>query len=485
MKVALINPGAYSTFQPPLSLGYLASCLLEFSPDVSVKIIDENAGEHLQEEVEKYSPDLIGITATTPLMVDAVRVAEEIKKRSSLPIVIGGFHVTALPELTFKQYKCFDIAILGEGEETFSEVVSLYKNKGAFSPNSLSNVSGLAYRDKSNVLFSKPRLPLTAEAMNRYPPPARSLLNMDYYLKPRDVVFGMLKRSTQMMTSRGCPYNCRFCGSQVVNNRRWRSYTPDRVLAEMKALAEDFGVEVIFLQDDMFSVNRKRAEEICHRIIESGLNNKISWMYQERANFIHPELLNLYKEAGCVQLSFGLESGSPSVLNYLKKDKSTVEQNQRAVDITHSAGLRLTPSFMIGNFNETMEDLNMTLDFIKKNLKKMDQVQLYIATPYPGSQMWEDWVRENKIKLENIDWSHFWMGLSGQKVYVCNKISPAVLEKLYNRFLFRLNLHYNCDIFFLAKKFFDNPKKFIRLLLRVSIGGLFSKPPKFLSEKYE
>lgn len=472
MKIALLNPGNYGAFQPPLGLGFLASYLREFVPDVTVRIFDENAGEDAVGGAIAFGPDLIGITATTPLMVDAVRVAETLKKSCSAPVVLGGYHVSALAETTMRRNACFDVAALGEGEETLGELARLLAKEGRLDAAGLARIPGVAWREGDAVRFSTPRPPLSAEAMNRYPPPARDLMNMDFYLRPRDVMFGVIKRATQMMTSRGCPYDCRFCGSKTVNNRRWRSYSPERVIGEMRSLSERYGVEAIFFQDDMFSVDKNRAREICNGLIAEGLNKKISWIYSERANFADGDLMRLYRQAGCEQVTFGFESGSERVLTYLKKDKSSVAQNQAALDTAVAAGLRVTPSFMIGNYGETLEEMGMTLDFIRRNLDKMTAVQLYIATPYPGSVMWDDWAAANGVNPDETDWGLFWMGLSGRKAYAANLIDHGELERIYNRELLKLQYHYNLRFGYLAKKFLDNPLRFAALAARLAWGSM-------------
>jgi len=216
MKILLLNPGKFSTYQPPLSLGYIASYINKYSDTKHpIQIIDENAGDLIEDELPKNEPDIIGITATTPQIIDADRIATFIKENyPQIPIILGGVHVSSIPEQTLKEFKNFDIGVVGEGELTFLELVNLYR-KNSFAPKTLKNVNGVVFRNNDKTIVTRPR-PLI-ENIDTIPFPARHLLKMrEYYLNPRSVVRGFIKRSTQIMTSRGCPYNCVFCASHII-----------------------------------------------------------------------------------------------------------------------------------------------------------------------------------------------------------------------------------------------------------------------------
>ena len=237
------------------------------------------------------------------------------------------------------------------------------------------------------------------------PPPSRELMNMDYYLKPRDAIRGVIKRSTHIMTSRGCPYNCVFCSSFLVHKRGFRMHSPEYIIEEIKQLIDEYKVEALMFMDDLFIANKDRVKKICELMIENGLNEKIVYSIQMRANLVSPkdiELLKLLKKTGCIQAEFGFESGSPRILSFLKKKTVTVEQNQQAIKVCKKADLRVFGNFMLGAPGEDAEDIQMTKKFILDNINDIDDMAINLTTPYPGTELWD--ICENKELLKNLKW---------------------------------------------------------------------------------
>lgn len=403
-KVALIAPGRDKAWGicEPLNLAYLASYLSSYGIDV--KIIDEIAGQDVEIEIDKFAPDFVGITATTPLAPDAYRIAKLCKDKGIITIM-GGVHATVLPEEAIQHV---DIVIKGEGERAIVDIVS----KGI----------------KSGI-YSYPHI----ENVDEIPIPARNLLQQEFYLHTKkrlgDVVGHLFfvnptARVANLLTSRGCPYKCTFC------HNNWkgtpvRFHSPVRVISEIKQLKEVYKIDALFFLDDNFCSKKSRLKEICKMMIEENLN--IPWACNATSNNIDTETALLLKDSGCRLVMFGFESGSPRILNLLGK-QTKVDKNSEVTKICKKAGLLVAASFMVGNPTETVDDIRMTQNFIKENSEFLDMIGVNITTPYPGTQIWND-LQVKGLLPDQLKWEDF--SQDELPVRVCYEIEPEELKKLH------------------------------------------------------
>lgn len=429
MKIAFVYPGDRKQifFQPPLSLGYLASYAMKYGgySEKNIRIIDENAGERVVEEIREFQPDIIGITSTTPVYPRAEELAKEVKKISrGTPILIGGPHATALPKETLIE-KCFDIAVIGEGEASVLDLLKLYEEKSELPKKGLSGIDGIAYADSNSVKINKNREFI--KDLDSIPFPARSLMNMEFYLKPNTyTIRGVAGRITHIMSSRGCPYDCIFCSSSVMWKRTVRYFSPEYVISEINDLVKNYNVDGINFQDDTFCADRERMKKICYLLATSCFNKNLFYSCQLRANLTDREMLGWLKESGCVQVEYGFESGSERTLKRLKKDSVTVEQNKNAVKLTHETGLRVLGNFVIGVPGETLDDIRQTERFYKEN--PIDFISLAILAPYPGTEIWD----AVKCHIAKFDWKQFWMGYGGDNtISVADKVTKQELRAIW------------------------------------------------------
>jgi anaerobic magnesium-protoporphyrin IX monomethyl ester cyclase len=378
MRVILINPRVLDTPNHPLGLLYIAACLKKRGVDVSVE--DPNFDDtpiNIAKQVLSLKPNIIGLSSTTPQYINALNIALKIKQLSNIPIVFGGVHPTILPKEVLKE-KCVDFVVIGEGEETFSELCdALVKNK------KLSDVKGIGYKKNGKLLFTGPRKLI--ENLDSIPFPARHLLPLKWYFAPPRIR-GVWTRSTAtVMASRGCPYRCIYCGSHLMFGRKVRFRTIHNIIEELKELRRDFKIDSVWFADDTFTINPLWVKEFCREL--KKLNWKdFKWACQARVNTINYNLLKIMKSAGCVQLDFGVESGSSKVLKILKKD-ITPEKVIDAFRITKKAGLLRFASFIIGTPGEKIEDIKMTFNLVKKI--KPDYADFFFAVPYPGTELYE------------------------------------------------------------------------------------------------
>lgn len=365
-------------FDPPLGLCALAAFMKVHG--YKAKIIDMDAegksiGDIIQ-EISQYSPDVIGISATSPVFPMAKLTASKIKEKFNIPIIIGGVHVTVVPEEVMREEKSFDYGIIGEGEITLLELVETLA-KG----DSIDRIKGLIYRNGENVLKTEPRPYI--QDLDSLPIPDRTLLNLGRY------TFSIPKkgtgRTTLMMTNRGCPFQCVFCSARTMWGTRVRWRSVGKVLQEIEHIVNELQIKYINFADDTLTLNRSRMIEICKGILERNI--QFNWEGMTRANTVDEELLKLMKKAGLVRLSFGIESGDPEILRKIKKGV-TVEEVKRTYKIAYKLGIETRGSVMIGHPYETKRTAMKTLWFIR-NLKECMQAYVNITTPFPGTELYE------------------------------------------------------------------------------------------------
>jgi radical SAM superfamily enzyme YgiQ (UPF0313 family) len=292
--------------------------------------------------------------------------------------------------------------VIGEGEQIVLELVNLFEREGSFPSDILKNIDGLVFHEGSNLHITNPRKQI--QPLDSIPFPARDLLKMkEYYLQPRRVphIPGKIAIGTHIMSSRGCPYHCVFCSSASF----WkgiRFHSAKYFVEEIKEVTEKYKINTISILDDLFIADKKRVREIKELLKKEGLSGKIEFGCFGRTNLIDDKICKTLKEMNVTSVAFGFESGSEKILNYLKKGTVTAKNNIDAVKICRQNNLNVTGSFMIGNPNETKEDLEMTRNFIRDY--PIDAAALFITTPLPGTELWELAKKENLVN-DNMNWN--------------------------------------------------------------------------------
>ncbi|MBP7216492.1 MAG: radical SAM protein, partial [Candidatus Omnitrophica bacterium] len=363
MNIALVNPPFQEQYSkssvrfvlnviPPLGLGYLASSLIKHSHTVSITdfTVEKSFAQAVQNVVSTH-PDVVGITASTPLFASAKQLAEAIKKKlPSAFFVLGGAHVSAVGKDALED-TCFDVGVLGEGEETVVELTYHLASNGV---RDLSGIKGIIFRDGHGFVQTQPRAAI--RDLDALPQPSRHLMPALRQYHPTPASFRKLPLGV-MITSRGCPQQCTFCDRAIFGNA-YRARSANNVLQEFDELVKKFGAREIRFFDDCFALDKTRVSEIC-----SGLRKrKIPWTCLTTVGSVSKELLHEMKQSGCWQVLYGLESGDEKMLALLRKG-ATLEQNIRAVQWAHAAGLSVRADFIIGTPGETEESLKKTLDF--------------------------------------------------------------------------------------------------------------------------
>ncbi|MFA5175696.1 MAG: radical SAM protein [Candidatus Nanoarchaeia archaeon] len=424
MKIALIN--IEKVFgAPPIGLSYLASYVKKYSNFKDIKIIDR---ENPIKAIKKYKPDIIGIGAVSEQFYDAKELAKELRKITKAPLILGGVHITIKPLDLLKTN--FDIGVMGEGEKIFLNLLNEYDKNKKFDLQNLKKIKGICFKDNER-LIKTPREELI-EPLDSIPPIARELLKMkSFYLVPGRIGTKIGKKGT-IMTSRGCPYHCVYCGSNTLFNKvRWHS--AEYVVSEIEMLYKKYKVKHISIYDDLAIANKDRFRKIVELLEQKKLNKKIDFEIYARANIIDREICDLLKRLNAQTVCFGFESGSDKVLKYLKKNTVTVAQGLTAIKLCKEYNLNVVGYIMIGNPDETEEDLQKSFDFMLN--PGIDLVQIYQTTPLPGTDLWEYAIKHKKIKESYYDEKHKTILKYNPDVLLTNKIDKDKFGIWYDKFI--------------------------------------------------
>lgn len=444
MKVMFINP-PYTNYggveghggkAPPLNIGYLMS-YIQAKGFTDIEFLDAEAlgldyGE-IKLKIKASNPDVLCMTMPTPAYMHVLQIAKIAKEANEKIItVVGGPHPTALPEDTVKS-KSIDFAIIGEGEKTLHELLLAIKEKKGFS-----KVRGIAYKDEGKV-FLTGKQPLI-ENLDEIPFPARELMPLHLYC-PSPTKRLSDKKPTGIIGGRGCPYRCTFCPSAIIWGNGVRVRSIGNLIEEMEECVNKFDLREFNFHDETFTLYPDRVIEICREIINRKLD--VVWMCMGRVDTISrdinksKEMLKLMKDAGCKRISLGLESGNQKVLNSIKKG-ATLEQAEKAVKLIKDAGIEIHASFMLGNIGETKDTINDTIRFAKK--LDIDVAAFFIATPYPGTEMYDIALKEGLIE-KNIPWEYYAPISKKEPAIKLNSISREEVinlqKKAYNSFYLR------------------------------------------------
>jgi anaerobic magnesium-protoporphyrin IX monomethyl ester cyclase len=427
MRVTLVNPRKLDTPNHPLGILYIAAILERHGYVVTVIDPDFDASaDSVAKTVVRTKPDFVGFGATTPQITQAIETAKIIKRLvPKIPILFGGVHPTILSKKTLKE-KCVDYVIIGEGEITTLELCNALAAQA-----SIKDVRGIGYKKGTKMILNKPRE--LVQNLDSLPFPARHLLPSRFYFAPPRIRGVWTKATATVMASRGCPYRCIYCSSHLMFGRKVRFRSVENVIQEIEELRQQFKIDSVWFADDTFTANPQWVMDFCRALKRLGWMD-FKWACQARVNTVSYELLKEMREAGCRQLDFGVESGSPRVLSILKKD-ITPGKVVEAFDTAKKAGLLRFASFMIGIPGETEEDLKLTETLAIKI--KPDYADFLFTVPYPGTELY--CLAEQHGGTENLDDYENWiLGKQTDRPILHTTISERELirwrSRLHNRF---------------------------------------------------
>lgn len=386
MKVLLIQPPAPNIIReslpavvedetgvyPPLGLLYIAAHAAAVE-GVEVTVLDCQAGRlshaDLKERVRSLAPDVVGIQAMTFTLIDAVLAARAAKEASpSAYVVLGGPHPTIYPRESVR-LAGVDAVVAGEGEYAFAALLGALAS-GART----AGIPGVLTAGEPDAALEWRHI----EDLDRILPPARHLVDNALYASP----LGQGRRLTTIMTSRGCPARCIFCDRPQMG-KVFRKRSAQSVVDEIERCFRDFRIEEFVVYDDTFTVDRRRVLEICRLIGERGL--KVRWDIRARVDTVTPEMIEALARAGCSRVHYGVETGSPRIQKRIRKNLD-LERVREVFALTRRAGMEVLGYFMVGNPDETIEDVRMTFALIRS--LPMDYAHIGVFTPYPGTEIY-------------------------------------------------------------------------------------------------
>lgn len=356
---------------PPLGLAFLASVLRKNGFEVGIfdNYLFRKSVNEVVKIIKRRDPSMVGITCSSMTYQPCVRLAEKIKEELSVPIVVGGPHPTVLRE-TMLQHSFIDYVVLGEGEYTLLELVKALSKEA--NPD---KVKGLAYKKDDETIYTG-RRPFIRN-LDALPHPARDLLPMSKY--PRKSQFLSVTPVSNINSSRGCPYGCRFCSVRSIWGRRYRCFSPKWVLDEIEELVNTYRTKGIYFREDNFTVDKQRVVNISNGILDRELD--IKWVCESRVDLVSESLLEKMWKSGCESMWFGIESGSHRVLNYLNKG-ITLEQIKNAVQMCKKVGIKVGASFIIGLPCEDPEEMKKTLALAKKLEVDWCWFNIFVGIPF-------------------------------------------------------------------------------------------------------
>jgi anaerobic magnesium-protoporphyrin IX monomethyl ester cyclase len=393
MKITLVNPPyppSVHSHPPfiPLGLAYLGAVALQAGHEFS--IIDCQAeklsAEAFRSRIAKTPSDIVGVTATTLLYKSAMKLVNTTKEVQPDAItVLGGSHGSFWDQNALQEYPNLDIVVRLEGENTFIELAEKLQTKTA-----LSSVLGITYRDIDGKIVRNSDRPYI-ENLDALPFPAHHLLPLESLKHNGKIIF-------PLVSSRGCVYWCDFCSTVRMFGRGYRMRSAKNVVDEMQLVHDKYGVDQVTFYDDAFSVDRNRVVEICRELRNRNL--KLKWDCGTRVDMVDRELLETMHDAGCFAVWLGVESGSELILGAMNK-KIKIEQTKQAYKTAHQVGLMTIANVVLGFPGETEETALQTINLVKE--LNPDDVGFYIATPYPGTPMYDEVVKNGWLRITDFD----------------------------------------------------------------------------------
>jgi anaerobic magnesium-protoporphyrin IX monomethyl ester cyclase len=433
MKILLFNPptiegkrfiregrctqeeGAWGTLWPPVSLASAAAVLEKAGHDIRLRDFPA-CGEDLavlDDAVRDFQPDVAIWSSATPSIDSDLSIAERLKAlQPALKTCTFSTHAATLADQCLRQHRGLDFIIRGEPELTVDELLDALAGH-----RTIDSVPGLAFLNSAGLLTvtAERDLPKDLDAL---PDPAWHLLDLSAYRLP-------LKGRPFLMVvpTRGCPYACSFCTTHSYYGKNLRRRSPTRVVAELQRNITTFGIRDFLFWSDTFTLDKTHVKELCQAIIAANL--QIQWAANSRVDTADLKTFQKMRQAGCWMVSFGIESGSQTVLDQLKKGADVAEAKQ-AVGWAKQAGLQVAGHFVLGLPGDSEVSIRETIHFSRT--LALDFAQYYCAVPFPGSSLYVE--AKQKGWLPDTPWEDF---RQDKAILRLPGLAPDVVQRLRNQ----------------------------------------------------
>lgn len=378
MKILLIYPNcledrvyAEDARVVPIGIYYIGAVLKENQYDVEILNWHDihKTPRKIEVTLREKKPDVIGFSIVHANRWGGIDISEIAKRiLPETKVVFGGIGATFLWEHLLRHFKEIDFAVLGEGEYSFLNLIQCLEkgdNEG------IKKIKGIAFRDGTRIVKTEKAEEI--QDLDKLPMPSKYF---DFQ---------------HLSSSRGCPANCTFCGSPQFWGRKVRFHSPEYFVEQLEQLYRR-GITFFYISDDTFTMKKDRVIEICKKINEKDL--KITWFSISRVNFVDEEMLYWMRRAGCIQISYGVESGSEKIRNMLNKNIRT-DDIKRAFALTTKYGILSRAYFIYGSPGESHETIQETIDLIHE-IKPLSTI-FYILDIFPGTALYEDFKRRTKL----------------------------------------------------------------------------------------
>jgi anaerobic magnesium-protoporphyrin IX monomethyl ester cyclase len=401
----------------------------------------DTPNEVIIEQLKKKRPALVGLSFLSTTSYPYAKIfARQIRAvDSTVKVAFGGVFASLNSPLVKLQCPEVDFVCRGDGEQLILDLLE--------SLNDPAQVASLTWAKDGKVLNNPNRK--VERDLDQWPFPDRESLALDFVESmPLDVPAVLsMERFTTMQTSRGCPWSCSFCDIPIFNEGKWRSRSPQHVVDEFKYL-QKIGYGSVYFVDDHFLLQPKRIEAICKGINDNGVT--IQWGCEGRVDSVAQHLFPAMAKAHCRTLMFGIESGSQKILDRVNKEQ-TIEEIETAVTNAKKAGIEIVHGFfVVGNPDETVEDMNATFDFASR--LPLDTFGFNRLCVYRGTPMWQEYVKRGLVD-DAVDWYKYFKCSSNDPTClpgeVINDVRRAGLRRL---FIYKL-LHYPRQTFRLLRRF--------------------------------
>ncbi|MGB3479831.1 MAG: radical SAM protein [bacterium] len=395
LNAGLWKPGTFLRHSSiePLAIEYIGSIAKAEGYDVKIIQQQQRSEQEVLHEILDFSPQIIGFSVMTYNHLASLLLAKKIKQHNSkILTVFGGYHPSYYPEIVKED--AIDFIIIGEGEETFRELLQTLNTAKSY----FNNIKGLAFYDKK-LHINKPRERI--KDLDSLPNPIRdpdiltnckiSGLNYPPLSKQKYVA--------QVLYSRGCSHSCTFCCSPFLYGSKVYFRSPERVVAEMQGIKDRYGTNYFYFADLSFNLNKKKVIALCNEMIKRKLN--INWFCMCRVDNIDTELLQYMQDAGCSRIGFGIDALNEATLNRVKPgQKLTIEQTYEALKLTNSMGIIVRTFIIIGYPWETQEDIEKTKEILRT--MPIDEIRIGLLTALPGSAIYEELKKQNLILTDDL-----------------------------------------------------------------------------------
>jgi len=436
LRIMLIRPGvrfSRMVFAQPLGLLYLVSVLRrdfpgEFEIELLEQALEDLDLDQMRARIQCFDPDLIGfscLSVEADEMQRVARVAKEVKP--GCLTVLGGPHATVFFDHALQDPN-LDLVVLNEGEITFPELLRALREDRP-----LDEVTGIVFKREGRLVQTPPREHVPE--LDSIPLPAWDLIDFQRYAVQISMnAYSAAQPWAILFTSRACPYQCTYCHSIFGKKVRYRSV--ENVMAEIELLTRTYGVRELHIVDDIFNLDLERAKRICDEIVARGIQVKLAFPNGLRGDRMDRELIRKLKQAGCYAITYAVETASPRLQKLIRKNLN-LDQVRQAIAWTYEEGLIPQAFLMLGFPGETLEEMEMTVDYAVRS--KLLRAIFFTVVIYPRTGLYElaqqeyplfDFSRWKMFDLRYASETPFYTKATGIDLF-------KIQRNAYRRFFFR------------------------------------------------